>query len=168
MLNLKQFNNEGLLEYVKILKQARDIMKSHVGTDILDRFIENTREYRDESDAVLQQIMKNISFDKWMAYLLLRNSDQGKYGSLMNGLVSQFSMQNNQYPKTIYNATDILSNHKHDNWKDQKKKWQQPKKGDDNAATDVKDKIRRRRQASLKVAIRTRTRLVIAAERRDM
>ena len=71
--------------------------------------------------------------------MLLRNSDQGKYGSLLNGLVSQFSMQNNQYPRTISDATDILSNHQHGNWKDQKKKWQQPKKGDDTSA-NAKDK----------------------------
>ena len=67
MLNLKQFETEGLLEYVNRFKQTRDIMKSHVGTDILDRFIENTREYRDESDVALQQVMKDGAFDKWMA-----------------------------------------------------------------------------------------------------
>jgi hypothetical protein len=139
MLNLKQFETEGLLDYVKRFMQTRDIMKSHIGNDILDRFIENTREYRDESDVALKQVMKDGALDKWMAYLLLRNSDQGKYGSMLNGLVSQFSMQNNQYPRKISDATDILSNHKHDNWKDQKKKWQQPKKGDDQGA-NTKDK----------------------------
>ena len=50
-----------------------------------------------------------------MAYLLIRNSDQSKYGSLLKGLISwQFSMNNNQYPKNIMNATDILGKHKHD------------------------------------------------------
>jgi hypothetical protein len=58
--------------------------------------------------------MKDGAFDKWMAYLLIRNSDQSKYCSLLNRLVSQFSMDNNQYPKHIMGATDILSNHKHD------------------------------------------------------
>jgi hypothetical protein len=59
--------------------------------------------------------MKDGAFNRWMAYLLIRNSDQAKYGSLSNGLVSQFSMQNNQYPKTCTTATDILSNHRFDN-----------------------------------------------------
>ena len=42
ILNLKQNENEGLLDYVKRFKESRDIMKSHVGTGILDRFVENT------------------------------------------------------------------------------------------------------------------------------
>ena len=49
--------------------------------------------------------------------MMIRNSDQAKYGSLLNGMVSQFSMNNNQYPVDIRQATDILSNHKHDSHK---------------------------------------------------
>jgi hypothetical protein len=59
--------------------------------------------------------MKDGLFDRWMAYLLIHNSGQVKYGSLSNGLVSQFSMRNNQYPKTCTTATVILSNHRFDN-----------------------------------------------------
>ena len=51
---------------------------------------------------------------------MIRNSDQAKYGSLLNGMVSQFSMNNNQYPVNIRQATDILSSHKHDNHKTRK------------------------------------------------
>jgi hypothetical protein len=87
------------LDYIKQFKQSRDITKSHVGTDILDKFVENTREYQEEEDTTKKKEMKNGAFDKWMAYLLIRNSGQSKYGSLLNGLVSQFSMDNNQYPK---------------------------------------------------------------------
>jgi hypothetical protein len=51
MLNIKQMENEGLLDYVKRFKQSGDITKSHVGTDdILDKFVENTHEYQDETD----------------------------------------------------------------------------------------------------------------------
>jgi hypothetical protein len=115
MLNIKQIESKGLLDYVKRFKESVDIMKSHIGTDILDKFVENTREYQDETDQLLQQNMKDGAFNKWMAYLLIRNSDLAKYGTVMNGLVLQFSMQNNQYPKTITAATDVLSNHRFDN-----------------------------------------------------
>ena len=50
MLNIKQMENEGLLDYVKRFKESRNITKSHVGTDILDKFVENTRDYREELD----------------------------------------------------------------------------------------------------------------------
>jgi hypothetical protein len=90
-------------------------MKSHVGTDILDKFVKYKLEYCDESNTTLKKEMKDRAFNRWMAYSLIRNSDQAKNGSLSNGLVSQFSMQNNQYPKTCTTATDILSNHRFDN-----------------------------------------------------
>jgi hypothetical protein len=67
-------------------------MKSHVGTDILDKFVENTLEYRDETSTTLKRAMKDGALDRRMAYLLIRNSNQAKYGSLLNGLVSQFSV----------------------------------------------------------------------------
>jgi len=118
MQNIKQIENKGLLTYVKRFKQSRDIMKSHMGTDILDKFVENTREYQEQTEAAKKQELKDGPFDKWMAYLLIQNSDQSKYGTLLNGLVSQFSMDNNQCPKNIMSATDILSNHKHDPRKD--------------------------------------------------
>jgi hypothetical protein len=133
MLNLKQSDNKGLLDYIKRFKESRDIMKSQVGTDILDKFVENTLEYRDESNTTMKKEMKDGAFNRWMAYLLIRNIDQAKYGSLPNGLVSQFSMQNNQYPKTCTTATDILSNDRFNNrGNSNKKKWNnRPKKDED-------------------------------------
>jgi hypothetical protein len=77
--------------------------------------------------------MKDRAFDRWMAYLLIRNSNQVKYGSLSNGLVLQFSMKNNQYPNNCTTATDILSNYRFDNrGNSNKKKWSsKPKKDED-------------------------------------
>jgi hypothetical protein len=106
MLNIKQIENEGWLDYVKQFKQSRDITKSHVGTDILDKFVENTCEYQEEEYAIKKKEMKDGVFNKWMAYLLIHNSNQSKYGSLLNRLVLQFSMDNSQHPKNIMGATD--------------------------------------------------------------
>ena len=92
-------------------------MKSHVGTDIINKFVENTPEYQNETNTSKQDDIKKDAFKRWSTYLLIQNSDQAKYGSLMSGLISQYSMDHNQYPKTITTAMDILSNHKHDNRK---------------------------------------------------
>ena len=43
------------------------------------------------------------------------NTDQGKYGSLLKNLNSQKSLGNDQYPKTITEANNVLSNHRFDN-----------------------------------------------------
>ena len=92
-------------------------MTSHIGSKVLDQFIENTPEHRaaiDDMDLPRATELKADAFERWMAFLLLKNSDQSKYGSLLNGLTSQYSMNNNQYLKTIRAASDILAYHKHD------------------------------------------------------
>ena len=87
-------------------------MTSHIGLKVLDQFTENTPEHHaaiDDMDLPRATELKANAFGRWMAFLLLKNSDQSKYGSLLNGLTSQYSMDNNQYLKTIMAASDILA-----------------------------------------------------------
>ena len=135
MINLKQMEQEQLLDYVKRFKQTRDIMSSHMGTDILDKFMENTSAYKDEQDDVKKAEMKSGAFNKWMAFLLIRNSDMNKYGKLLDGMVSQFSMGNNQYPNAVRLATEIMAAHKHDNSGAKWNKNRAAKKDDDTPST---------------------------------
>ena len=114
LINVKQMENEPLLDYVKRFKQLRDVAKSHLGTKILDQFIIQSEDFRKAEKAEDKEKFKDEAFATWMAYLLIRGSDQSKYGSLTKGFVSQYSLGNNQYPKTIQAATDVLSNHKLD------------------------------------------------------
>ena len=94
-------------------------MKSHIGKKIFDEFIVNTEEYRAlGGDATKEQEMKDDAYEQWCAFLLIQNSNQSKYGSLVKGLISQYSMGNDQHPKTITAATDILLNHCFDNRSD--------------------------------------------------
>ena len=44
---------------------------------------------------------KKEAFENLMALLLLENADKTKYGTLITGLSTQFSLNNDQYPKTI-------------------------------------------------------------------
>ena len=99
-LHIKQLEQESLLDYMKRFKQSRDMLKSHIGRDILSKFVENMPEYR-QGTMSEQHEMKTEAFGRWMAYMMIRNSDQAKYGSLLNGMVSQFLMNNNQYPVDI-------------------------------------------------------------------
>jgi hypothetical protein len=46
-----------------------------------------------------------------MALMFLENSDQTKYGSILRGLTSQYSLNQDQYPETINHT---VSNHKFD------------------------------------------------------
>jgi hypothetical protein len=48
------------------------------------------------------------------AFLYLENSDQVKCGSIISNLNSQKSLGNGQYPRTIVETNNVLSNHKFD------------------------------------------------------
>ena len=81
-LNIKQLEQESLIDYIKRFKQSRDVLKSHIGGDILNKFVENLPEYR-HSTMSGQQAIKSEAFGRWMAYMMTRNSDQAKYGSFV-------------------------------------------------------------------------------------
>ena len=49
-----------------------------------------------------------------MAYLVLKGADQNKYGSILKQMVTQYSMGNDQYPKTLEVAVDVLTEHRFD------------------------------------------------------
>jgi hypothetical protein len=67
--------------------------------------------------------------------MLMKNSKQGKYGSLMTSLMAQFSMGMNQYPEDVLKAADILTNHKFD--KREPKNYHNKNRNDNDSALTV-------------------------------
>ncbi len=114
LINIKQYESETLIDYTKHFKQARDIYESHIGKDILDTFVTHTKEYKESTTTLEKEALKAGAFSKWMGYIFIHNSDPKRYGSLVTNLSSQFSMEVNQYPKTVNIAVDILNQHKYD------------------------------------------------------
>jgi hypothetical protein len=107
----KQHEDKPLLDYVK---QQRDIMKTTIGMEVLNEFVEHTEEYRNETDQAKKVELKAEAFEWWCAYILIRNSDMSKYGSALALLASQFSLNNDQYPRTMTMASDFLNAHRWD------------------------------------------------------
>ena len=105
---LYQYDNEDLTDYVKRLKQARDICKALVGTEIIHKAIEQTERYKIASDEDKARY-KTESFDYLDGLLLIRGCNRKKYGSLVKGLESQYALGQDQYPKTLKAGIDILS-----------------------------------------------------------
>ena len=146
LVTMRQYDNESFLDYLKRFKQTRDVAKSYWGNHILDTYIKNTSDYnilqenikilkadtnsKQEDIDVLeeeQNRMVDDAWETWLSYILLKGSDQNKYGTLMKGFVSQYSLGNDQYPKTLQGAADALSQHKldqkyYDNMKKNKEK----------------------------------------------
>ncbi|MGC9205415.1 MAG: hypothetical protein ACP5FN_04055, partial [Candidatus Micrarchaeia archaeon] len=46
LVHLVQGHDEGLLDYIKRFKHARDVAVSHLGTDLLDQFAEYQEEFK--------------------------------------------------------------------------------------------------------------------------
>ena len=116
VVNVKQTENEKLLEYVKMFNKLRDVATNQLGREFFHKFMEMQIEYRELTDPQSQQDMKDSAMQRWMAYLLIRGSDQVKYGTLTKVFVSHYSLGSNQYPRSIITATRALSNHRIDPW----------------------------------------------------
>ena len=54
----------------------------------MGNYVENLDEFKNATGAEKKTKIKSEEFNKWMAYLLISNSDQSKYSSLENGLAS--------------------------------------------------------------------------------
>jgi hypothetical protein len=50
-----------------------------------------------------------------MGYMYMENADKVKHGTLLSGLQTHISLGNNQYPKTLLESNNVLSNFKADN-----------------------------------------------------
>ena len=49
--------------------------------------------------------------------MFLKNSDQAKYGNLINTMNTEYAMGNDKFPKDVTKAVDIMANYKFDNAK---------------------------------------------------
>ena len=61
----------------------------------------------------VQEIQDEV-YQRFLSYTFLKQSDQTKYGTLIHGLDTQHSLANNQYPTTMSETTNVLSNHRFD------------------------------------------------------
>ena len=58
--------------------------------------------------------MKYNVIERWMTYILIRGSNQAKYGTLTKVFMSQYFLGKDHYPRSITKANDSPSNHKID------------------------------------------------------
>jgi Reverse transcriptase (RNA-dependent DNA polymerase) len=114
LINLRQKEGESLQDYTKRFKTARDVLRSHMGGPIyLNKYAMNFKHCNIESQESVTSCLEE-AYDHLLAYMYLDNSDSAKYGSLKTGLQTQQSLKNDQYPKTVTEANNVLSNHKFD------------------------------------------------------
>jgi hypothetical protein len=115
MINLRQRENESLQEYTKRFKTSQEVMELHLGGCIeLPKYMAQMKEY-DSTDPDKIKMCKIRAYNQLMGYMYMENADKVKYGTLLSCLQTQISLGNNQYPKTLLEANNVLSNFKADN-----------------------------------------------------
>jgi hypothetical protein len=110
----KQKEGESLQDYTRRFKTSTEILESHLGGPVLLGKYVRTMENYDENDKELSNKLIAKASEGLYAFLYLENSDQDKYGSIIGNLNSQKSLGNDQYPRTIVETNNVLSNHKFD------------------------------------------------------
>jgi hypothetical protein len=136
-MTCRQLENKPLADYVKRFKSYQDSMAQNMGKDFLKEFVKNTKQHADETDTDKQDKMRKGSYAQWTAYMLMKNSKQGKYGSLMTSLTTQFSMGTNQYPKDVMAVVDILTNHRFDKKEPKNNNQRNKNRNDNNTASTI-------------------------------
>jgi hypothetical protein len=115
LLNVKQKEHESLKDYTKHFLTSCDVMKSHIGGPIiLTKYVEKMTGYDKTKPNEVQKAQEK-ALSQFLAYTYVDNADKAKYGTLLMGLHTQTSLKNDQYPKTITEANNVLSNHCFDN-----------------------------------------------------
>ena len=61
-----------------------------------------------------QKAYEKAAYDQLIAFIYLTNSNRSKYRTLIQGLSRQYTLGQDQYPKTLVDASSILNNHHFD------------------------------------------------------
>ena len=123
IVNLRQKEDESLIDYTRRFKVARDVLKSQLGGPLILAPVAKNISGYDPKDPDKVRECEEEAYQQWLSYVYVSNTDKAKYGTLISGLSSQFALGQDQYPKTIVSATNVLSNHRFDSaYTDREKK----------------------------------------------
>ena len=79
----------------------------------IHEFVKTTAEYKKANgDPVEQLRLLTCGFARWKAYIFWENSDNDKYGQLKQGAVNAFARGQDDFPKNLEQARNILASHK--------------------------------------------------------
>ena len=133
LVNIKQYEDESLIDYTARFKSARDVFKAQIGGTIsLTKFMESMDGYNATSVAAVAQCQSKAC-NKFLAYIYLDNADESKHGSLMSTLATQWSLGTKQCPKDLVEASMVLSDRRFDStYHENKKKRSQQRTSNNN------------------------------------
>ena len=115
VFNTKEKDRESLQDYTRRFKTSIEVLESHLdGPIILKKYVEKMDDFTVGMTGEPLEKLQQEAGDMLVAFIYLINADRKKYGTLVRGLSTQQSLGNDQYPKTMSQATSVLSNHIYD------------------------------------------------------
>jgi len=120
-INLRQKEEESLVDYLERLREMKAMAVSHLGKSFLEEFVKKTDEYIGTDEYTKKQELKADAVDTFTTAIFLRNCDRSRYGSLIDDLSKTYALGVDQYPRTLQGAMDVLRKVKFDR-KEKKKK----------------------------------------------
>ena len=154
-------NEESLLDWSKRFKQNLELTGPYIGKAALDHYVETLPAYtaaaykpstKEEAafepmkhkfqwkETAEQKLIKLNNWKAFEAYLFIQGCDQSKYGSFTKNLQAQYSLNNDQYPKTLTAAVDALNQHRYDpKYFESKKKDRERRNNNNNRNTPSSD-----------------------------
>ena len=129
---IKQGPEESLNDYYRRFKHTLDNMKIMNGTDFYVFQAKLNPEYNKITDPSRKQAKFDAAPDKCIAYWFLQSVDQNKYGSLLKHLATNYATGGrDDYPLTLRDALEVLSNREFDEkYKEVQKKRRDKEKHD--------------------------------------
>ena len=125
-----------LQDYAKRLRVAKEVLESHVGGPIILPKVVEAMPGRDETDLIIE---KSKHCAQRFRHAPLETQTSRKCGSILTGLRAQQSLNNDQCPKTITDANNVLSNHPFDNYKSTKRTKAKRYNRDDDEKSEPED-----------------------------
>ena len=95
------------VDYPEQFEQDKSIIKSQLGENVLDTFMESYPKYTLLS-TVQQDAMKKEVFKVWMATMFLRGCNQSIYGELMRDYRKDYANNDDNYPKSVRGMVDVM------------------------------------------------------------
>ena len=143
--NIRQKDEENLTTYLDRFKAAHSNMKTQLGSVlILPAYVKSMDGYVEGDHSKTDELIVE-AHEEFKAYAFIVNSDKNKYGTLIKNLAQQQSLKNDQYPKTLKAAAEVLENHtwdqKYHDEKNKRKKQRERDTSDNNTQATMPSSI---------------------------
>ena len=112
LFNMRQYPDESAINWMKRFERQGEIVKEQAGDELFKEFVKKTKSYHNlGNDVKKKKDMEDQAYEILMSTGLLCNSDRKRTEGLIKELREQYARQNDQYPRTLEGAYNMIHVH---------------------------------------------------------